>query len=406
MLNIGGNHKILAMTELIKIWFKELKNLFSDAGTIMLFMIAIIIYPILYSLAYNNELAKDIPIAIVDENRSDLSRKLVQMIDASDEIKVAYHNSDFHTAEKLFDEGKIYGIIHILDDFNIKILRFETAHVSVYADATYMVIYKQILTGASYSIGTMSAGVEIQRRMAQGQAMEVAYYERDPLPLEIYTLYNPKGGYGTYVLPAVLLLILQQTLLLGIGLLGGTYTEKGIAHYLVPVGLKKGGAISIIIAKSLAYFTLYLVNALFVLVVIFRIFSLPMRGSYFEVFIFIIPFLFSVIYMGLSIAALFKSRESSLLILLFTSIPFIFLSGFSWPVQSMPVWQQYFSEIIPSTPAIKGFLALSQKGAHFSTVFNHWQHLWLLSLIYLIIASLLMKKNIQKAKKAYPELYK
>ena len=393
------------MTELIKIWFKELKNLFSDAGTIMLFGIAIIIYPVLYSLAYNNEIAKDIPIAIVDENRSDLSRKLVQMIDASEEVKVAYHFSDFHSAEELFDKGEIYGIIHILDDFNKSILRFETAHVSVYADATYMVIYKQILTGASYSIGTMSAGIEIQRRMAQGQALEVAYHERDPLPLEIYTLYNPKSGYGTYVLPAVLLLILQQTLLLGIGLLGGTYREKGIAHYLVPIGIKKGGAASIIIAKSLAYFTIYIANTLFVLVIVFRIFSLPMRGNYFDIFIFIIPFLFSVIFMGLSIAALFKSRESSLLILLFTSIPFIFLSGFSWPIQAMPQWQQYLSEIIPSTPGIKGFLALSQKGAPFSDVFIHWQHLWLLTIVYFIIASLLMKKMLKKAKESAPEIY-
>jgi len=394
------------MTALVNIWFKELKSMFSDGGTIMLFFIAIIIYPILYSLAYNNELAKEIPISIVDENNTELSRKLAQMIDATDEINVAYKNSEFHTAEKLFDEGEIYGIIHIPDDFDKKILRFETATISVYADATFMIIYKQILTGANYSIGTLSAGIEIQRRMAQGQSMEIAYYERDPLPLEVYSLYNPKGGYGTYVLPAVLLLILQQTLLLGIGLLGGTFREKGSGHYLVPLGLKKGGALSIVIAKSLAYFTIYVFNALFVLVIVFRIFSLPMRASYFEVFIFIIPFLFSVIYLGMSLAALFKSRESSMLILLFTSIPFIFLSGFSWPIQAMPIWQKYFSELIPSTPAIKGFLALSQKGAHFSDVFMHWQHLWLLTVVYLIIASLFMKMNVRKAKSAYPDLYK
>jgi ABC-2 type transport system permease protein len=228
------------MTEIVKIGLKELKILLHDPGTVMLFMIAIIIYPILYSLAYDSELVKDVPIAIVDENKSDLSRKLAQMIDASDEVQVLYKLHDFHSAEELFDEGKIYGIIHIPEDFNKKILRFESAHISVYADASYMVIYKQVLTAANYSIGTMSAGIEIQRRMAKGQAFEVAYRERDPLPLETYSLYNPHGGYSTYAMPAVLLLILQQTLLLGIGLLGGTTKEKGIPNFIVQIGLKRG----------------------------------------------------------------------------------------------------------------------------------------------------------------------
>ena len=392
------------MNKIVQIWFKEIKHLLGDGGTIMLFFIAIIIYPIIYSLAYNNELAKDVPIAIVDENKSDLSRKVIQMIDATDEVKVKYRLSDFHTAEKLFDEGEIYGIVHIMDDFNKKVLTFETAHISVYADAAYMVIYKQILTAANYAIGTMSAGIEIQRRMAQGQPLEMAYYERDPLPLKTFSLYNPHGGYGTYVLPAVLLLILQQTLLLGIGLLGGTSNEKGLANYLVSVGVKQGGSITIVLAKSLAYFTVYVINFIFVFVIIFRIFSIPMRGHYLDVIVFVIPFLFSVIFMGMSIASLFKSRESSMMILLFTSIPFIFLSGFSWPVEAMPLWEQYLAEIIPSSPGIKGVIALTQKGVGFNDVFYHWQHLWALSIVYFIIASLFMRRSIRNARKAYPKL--
>ena len=397
--------EIIVMTRFVQIWLKELKNLLGDGGTIMLFFIAIIVYPGLYSLAYNNELVKDVPIAIVDDNKSDLSRKVIQMLDATDEVEVVYRLSDFNSAQKLFDEGKIYGIVHILDDFNKKILRFETAHISVYADAAYMVIYKQILTAANYSIGTLSAGIEIQRRMAQGQALEVAYYERDPLPLQIFSLYNPHGGYGTYVLPAVLLLILQQTLLLGIGLLGGTSREKGTTHYLVPMGLKHGGAAAIVLAKALAYFTIYLMNFIFVFVIIFRLFSIPMRGDYFEVFIFAVPFLFAVIFMGMAIASFFKSRESSMMILLFTSIPFIFLSGFSWPLEAMPLWQQYFAEIIPSTHGIRGFLALTQKGSTFNDVFIHWQYLWLLAVVYFAIASIAMKLSIKNAKKAHPDLY-
>jgi ABC-2 type transport system permease protein len=121
-----------------------------------------------------------------------------------------------------------------------------------------------------------------------------------------------------------------------------------------------------------------------------------MRGNYFEIFVFITPFLFAVIYLGITISAFFKKREHALMILLFTSIPFIFLTGFSWPTQAMPQWQLWLSQIIPSTPAINGFLALSQRGAIFNDVFYNWLHIWALIVLYLATSTFLVKKLIKK----------
>jgi len=377
----------------------EYGTIFHDAGVITLFIIAVFVYPLIYSLAYNNELAKEVPIAVVDENDSDLSRKLISMLDADDDVDIYIKTPDFEQARILFNKSDVHGIIHIPKDFDKKILRFETASVSVYADASYMILYKQVETAATYAIGTMSAGIEILRRMAKGDQLEEAFVERDPLPIEIYPLYNPRGGYATYVMPSVLVLILQQTLLLGIGLLGGTIKEKGFDNFLVQKGVVTGEALTIVIGKSIAYYSIYLLNALYVFVIVFRIFKLPMWANYFELFVFLTPYLFAVIYLGLTIASFFKKREHALMVLLFTSIPFIFLSGFSWPAQAMPQWQRYLSEIIPSTPAIKGFLALSQRSANFSDVIYHWLHIWILLFVYLGTASLLMKKLVRRANK-------
>ncbi len=381
---------------IIDVWLNEYKTIFRDAGVVTLFIIAVVVYPIIYSLAYNNELAKDVPIAVVDENDSDLSRKLISMLDASDEVNVIIKTPDFNQAKEMFKKSEIYGVVVIPADFNKKIYKSETAVVTVYADASYMIIYKQIMTAANYTIGTLSAGIEIQRRISKKEQLKQAFDNRDPLPIETYALYNPKGGYASYVMPAVLLLILQQTLLLGIGLIGGTTKEREKDHFLLPIGLEIGGSLSIVIGKSIAYYTVYLFNALYVFVIVFRLFSFPMRGNYFEMFVFLTPFLFAVIYMGITISAFFKKREQALMILLFTSIPFIFLTGFSWPTQAMPQWQVWLSQIIPSTPAIKGFLALTQRGATFNDVFYNWLHIWILLFAYLGIASLLVKKLVKK----------
>lgn len=376
-----------------------------DGGIIMLFFIAIIIYPILYSLTYSNELVKEIPVAVVDQSQSSLSRKLIRMVDATDEIELSERPSDFKTAEELFKQGKISGILLIPDDFESSIFKSETASISLYADASYMLLYKQMASAVNYSAGTLGAGIEIKRRMAHGQSMQQAMVERDPLSMKSFPLYNPNGAYASYAMPAIILLILQQTLLLGIGLLGGTSKESGLAHYLVKYGSRRGGALAIVLGKSLAYFTVYVFNAIFVLVIVFRIFRFPMLANYLEVFVFITPFLLSIIFMGMTIASLFKSRESSMMILLFTTIPFMFLSGFSWPISAMPDWMNIVSQVIPSTPAIKGFLALTQKGVDFSTIYVHWQHLWLLTIIYLISSTLIMKYNSRKIYTAKPELY-
>ena len=377
---------------IIKVWFDEYKNIFKDSGVIMLFIIAVFAYPLIYSFAYNNELAKDVPVIVVDHSRSDLSRKLISMLDATFEVNVASVTTNYQEGITSFEKSEVHGIILIPKDFEKKILSFQTTTVSVYADAAYMIIYKQIMLASTYSIGTLSAGIEIIRRTAKGSQLERSYIDRDPLPIETYALYNPKGGYATYLMPAVLLLILQQTLLLGIGLIGGTLKEKGTNNYITKVGSKLGGAMAIVVGKSMAYFTIYAINALYTLVIVFRLFKIPMRGDYSEIFVFVTPFIFGVIFMGLTISTFFKKREHALMVLVFSSIPFIFLSGFSWPIESMPQWQVLMSYLIPSTHAIKGFVDLSQKGSEFSDVFHYWINLWAVLAFYLITSSYLIMK--------------
>jgi len=385
---------------IIKVLFNEYKYIFKDSGVITLFLIAVFIYPIIYSLAYNNELAKEVPIVVVDQSNSSLSRKLVSMLDATFEVNVVSETSDFQEGIRDFQKDKVHGVILIPKDFEKKILSFQTATVSVYADAAYMIIYKQIMLASTYSIGTLSAGIEIIRRTAKGTQIEESFKDRDPLPIETYSLYNPKGGYATYLMPAVLLLVLQQTLLLGIGLIGGTIKEKGTNNYTVKAGSNFFGAVAISIGKSLAYFSIYFLNALYTLVIIFRLFKIPMRGDYFEMFVFVTPFIFGVIFMGLTISTFFKKREHALMILVFTSIPFIFLSGFSWPIESMPEWQVILSYLVPSTHAIKGFVALTQKGSEFSDVSQYWLYLWGLLIFYLITSSLFIRRISRKQLKS------
>jgi ABC-2 type transport system permease protein len=383
------------MKDIWLIWKQEYKNIFTDAGVMLIFFGAIIIYPILYPIPYSSEVLKDVPISVVDLNHSQISRKLVRMIDANEFVNVTARPSNLAEAQNQFSHGDVNGIVLIPEDFSQKILWGEQATVVAYTDASYFLFYRQVLTGVLQSTATMSAGIEIQRMTAKGVTTEQAMAARDPLPLISNPLYNRSGGYATFVVPAVLILILQQTLLIGIGMLGGTARERKSNHFLIN-GIKSKNGIRITLGKAGAYFSLYLIHAIYFFGILFRFYDFPQRADLWQLILFNVPFLISVTFLGIVLSSLFSTRENSMMILAFTSIPILFLSGFSWPPEAIPSWLRFVSFAIPSTAAIDGFLKLNLLGASFSGVMFNWTVLWALVIVYFLLAVASVKRIIKK----------
>ena len=389
------------MKEILQIWIGEYRKIFSDSGVMLIFFGAIVIYPIVYPIPYFYEVLKDVPVAVVDSDYSQLSRQLTRMVDANECIKVTSKPTSLTEAKRQFFNGKISGIMVIPADFDRMIFRGEQVNIAAYCDASYFLVYRQVLTGIFQSSGTMSAGIEIKRLRAGGFSETQAFATRDPLPLISVPLFNPSGGYASYVVPAVMVLILQQTLLIGIGMLGGTTREQKNTHYLVEEAESRAG-VKIVLGKSAAYFSLYLIHAIYFFGVLFRIYRFPQRGDPLNLLIFLIPFLISVIFLGIALSSLFHNREISMLALLFTSIPVLFLSGFSWPVEAIPDWLRAISFLLPSTLGIDGFLKINTMGASLRDVAVNWFALWGVAVVYFILACLSIRHllRISQIKKA------
>lgn len=214
--------------ETVSYFFTELKLIFSDAGAVLLFVIAMFIYPLLYAIGYEKETIRELPVAIVDLDHSSTSRQYSRMADATEQLKVTCKPGSIKEAEKLFYEGQVKGVILIPDNFEKDILSGKQTNIVVYCDASFFLLYKQIFSGASFSNGMFNAGIEIKRMISEGKSTAQAKDLQEPLTVSVYNLYNPVGGYGTFVMPGMILIIMQQTLLIGIGMLGGTIREKKI----------------------------------------------------------------------------------------------------------------------------------------------------------------------------------
>jgi ABC-2 type transport system permease protein len=374
----------------------ELKTIFSDAGVLLVFLGAVVIYSFFYPLPYLPQVLRDVPVVVVDQDKSSLSRKLIRMSDAHPFLRVTGHAETVSQAESWVRAGQFGGLIVIPEGFARQIARGGQATVGVYADAGYFLVYRQVMTGMVTVARTLSAGIEIRRLQAGGKAEAQAMAAQRPLLLITTPLFNPSEGYASYVVPAILVLILQQTLLIGIGMVGGTARES---HASESGGVTRS-AFTIITGKAAAYLSLYAVNAVFYFFVVFGIYGFPQRGTPLTVMLFLLPFLLSIILLGLTLEGLFSRRETAIQVLLITSLPAVFLAGFSWPIEAIPGWLRLFSFLIPSTAGIEGFLMINEMGATLHEVRGEWLVLWGLCILYYLLASFSLRRRIHSAERS------
>lgn len=378
----------------------ELKTIFKDAGAVLLFMVALVIYPLLYSIAYQKEVIKDIPIGVVDLDHTALSRQASKMADATEQLMVAYKPASLKEAEDLFFNGKIKGVILIPNHFEKDILSGQQSNLVVYSDASYFLLYKQVYAGSVYSIGTLNAGIEIKRFLSEGKNLKQAFDQQDPLKVQSRYLYNPSGGYGSFVLPGIVILILQQTMLIGIGMLGGTSRENNLFHIIHQQVNEKWGSIPIILGKSFAYVFIYLFNALFTMVILHNWFNLPDNSNLIGILLLLIPFLFATAFLGLTISVFFRERVYSLLFMVFLSPVILFLSGLSWPASAIPKGLYAAAHIFPSTSMIPAYIRIRISGASINQVTGEWLFLVMQMLAYFILACITYKLAMKKFTKA------
>jgi ABC-2 type transport system permease protein len=368
-----------------RVLFEELSHILHDKGVLLIFVAGLLVYAMFYPLPYSMEVVRDLPVVAIDRDQTALSRQLTRWADATEEVNLAFESGDMKEAERMVRDGDAFGIFVIPQGFERDVLRGEQAHVSAYADVTYFLIYRRIMTGLYKATATLSAGIEIRRFTASGNTEEKAWEARDPAPVVDLSLFNPVSGYASYVVPGVLPLILQQTLLIGMGMIGGTRRERWRSE--AKARRQQGESrLAVLIGRALAYFAIYWPYPLFYVFVVYRIYGLASPGDISLVMLLMIPYVLAVVMAGLALNTVLFSREQSVIVLIGTSLPFVFLAGFAWPFDALPDWLYRLGLLIPSTAGVSAFLRINQMDAGLHDVWFEWCVLWTLCAFYLLLA--------------------
>ena len=194
-------------TDVLYIFRHELVKVVKDEGVLMFLVVVPLGYPLLYSWIYNNESLHETPVVVVDQSHSALSRQFINDCDASPDVHIKYYAEDLDEARSLVSRQLVRGIYLIPSDFAECVNRGEQAHVSVYCDMSLMLAYKAVYQTAMVEAGRLSSGMNIKK--AGNYTEHEDAITAQPLAVDDVAMFNPSGGYGSCVLPAVLMLILQ-----------------------------------------------------------------------------------------------------------------------------------------------------------------------------------------------------
>lgn len=386
---------ITYIIDVAKVWMHEYRQIFKDEGTLLFVILVPLLYPVLYSWIYNNEVVKEVPVAVVDCSHSAMAREFVRHCDASSDVKVAYRCNSLEEAKDLVGHQKVYGVIYMPEDFGTRLGRMEQAHVSVYCNMGLMLTYKAIFQTCTAVAADLNSRIQIE--LSGAYTAREGELTASPINVRDVPMFNNTGGYGNFILPGVLVLVLQQVLLLGIGMAYGTSYEKHEFVRLKPMLERNFGLSRIMVGRTLGFFVLFVMLSAWVLLAIPRIFNFVHIMPRGEFLLFTIPYLLACIFFAITFSFIVRQRENVMLLVVFTSVPFLFMSGVSWPKSNIPEIWQLTGYLFPSTFGIQGFIKLNTMGCLFSDIWPEIKALWMQVIVYGALATLVTRWQVRRS---------
>lgn len=376
----------------------ELKAIFTNPSILFTVFGGVLIYSFLYPLPYTNQLPREQQIVVVNLDQSALGRKLERMVDATPEVVIAARTESVDAAKALVNQGKVQGLLVIPKDFQRDVLLGKSPTLAYGGDAAYFLVYGTIAEGIATAAGTLGAEVKVARMVSAGGDIALATEQYTAIKLNAQPVFNPTMGYVNYVVPAVFVLILHQTLLIAVGLLGGgqnEYLRAGESGYWLHYPARR-----VVVVRGIVFTLIYLPLVMYYFGFSFSYYNISRLASIQDLMLVTVPFLLSVIFLGMILGQLIPRRELATVVVLLSSLPLVFSAGFIWPVEMIPTPVTWLAQLAPSTPAINAFLRLNQMGADFDQILSLWGQLWLQALIYGAIAVRLMLRVKRQNKQA------
>ncbi len=314
-----------------------------------------------FSIVYKNEIIREIPVAIIDEDKSDLSRTIIQYIESSPSMKIISFCNTQDEVKEEFLRGKIHGAFYFPSELSRNIKSGKQSDVIMFIDASNLLISNSLLNDGTKILKTVNAGILLKKFKSNGMTEKQAMNLVNPIKVESNILYNPNYSYITYLIPGLTTFTLMMIVMMGaVPIINHKITESDFSYEL---SLTNKKIFPIIIGKSIPHLLFHFANALILVGIIFPIFNISIKSSPFILIIYLFYFIIISFSFGLMLSSLIPKRSFATEVALFIQTPAFIYSGLTYPLWAMPQIHQTIARLIPFTYFLSGFIKLYEMGA-------------------------------------------
>ena len=379
---------MIRLNEIIRIAHYEYRSIIRSLSILLVMGGGVFVYGLLYNYMYSPNVLREVPIMVVDESHTPLSRHYIRLLDASPQVLVKEVVSNIPQAQEQLKRGKIMGIICLPKDFEAKLGRGEESVFVTYNTTLSFLTYEAIMEASSGAMLELDGSLRLKQVVFLNADVVQPVTNTRSIQVQGFTLYNESGGYATYLIPSVLMVIIFQTMLMVISMRCGKENEQRMKPLLCVThhDTSWGMSASIIVGKSVVYVGFYALFSIFLVGFLPLLFNLPHLAKPLLLVQILVPYMFATAFFGLSCKHLFKDSDAPLLLIAFFSVGLLFLSGISWPLELMPWPWHLLHCLIPAPVGILAFVKANSMGADMSDISREMMLLWGQCIVYFGVA--------------------
>lgn len=381
------------LNNILRIAVYECRSILHSLPVLLVLGGGIFMYGLLYNYMYSPNVLHEVPIVVVDNSRTPLSRHYARLMDATPQVRIEGYATNIKEAHQRMITGEVAGIVLLPYDFDAKVGKGEEALFVAYNNTLSFLYYEALAEAFSGAmLGLDDAVRQHQLVFLNADAIEAITNTRS-VGVEGIALYNKSGGYADYLIPSVLMLILFQTMLMVISMRCGKEAEQQMRPLMQVVGCETawGKAFSIVTGKAVVYVGFYALFAIFLLGFLPLLFDLPHLASPLLLIQLLIPYLFATAFFGLACSPFFKDSDAPLLLIAFFSVGLLFLSGISWPLELIPWPWRALHYLLPAPVGVLAFVKANSMGASIADIGREMVLLWVQCVGYFIVACIVYR---------------
>ena len=376
-------NQLFSLSRLSALLVKEMIQMRRDRVTFAMMLGVPLMQLLLFGFAINND-PKSLPAALVTSSSDHYVRAMVSALELTGYYRFVAVGISAEEGEAMIQRGDVSFVVTIPSDFARRVDRNDHPQLLIEADATD----PSVASGAISTLSTVAAqalqreqGTEIQQAAAQAQALEVVVHRR----------YNPEGISQYNIVPGLLGVILQMTLVMMTAMALTRETERGTMENLLAMPVSP---FEIMLGKILPYLAVGAVQVSVVLIAAKLIFGVPFMGALPLLLGAVLIFVLSLVLLGYTISSVARTQMQAMQLTFFFFLPSLLLSGFMFPFRGMPVWAQWLGEIFPLTHFLRVIRAIMLKGADWPTVSFEIAMLCVFILVYAGLALLRFRRTL------------